>query len=82
VFGKKKTRRQLMPATPLANALRIREVKGRALRFGLLAAGVAVGVAVGAAGALVARRRRAPWDDYDPTASFESVTEHAKSSVG
>jgi hypothetical protein len=50
-------------------------------RWPMLAGLLAAGAAVGAAGALVRRRRKKQWQEYDPSRSLESTAGSAKSAA-
>jgi hypothetical protein len=50
-------------------------------RWPMLAGLLAAGAAVGAVGALVMRRRKQQWEEYDPSRSVTSMAEETKSAV-
>jgi hypothetical protein len=77
-------------ADATAAALKLRKKaeegkKGKSVsnrRTGMLIGLLAAGVAVGAAGALVVRRRRRQqWSEYDPTGALDSMSSDARSTV-
>jgi hypothetical protein len=51
-------------------------------RSGMLMGLLAAGVALGAAGAMMARKRRQQWSEYDPSAALDAMSSDARSMMG
>jgi hypothetical protein len=58
-----------------------REAERRRKRWSMMARLLGVGAAAGAAGALILRRRKQQWEEYDPTHALEPVRDDAHSAI-